>query len=341
MSYKEDLFQASQKTLPWEKLRDCNILVTGATGLIGSTIVQILLKRAEFDGFHVYAAGRNEDRANKLFEDYLSSPYYHFLKFDVRKTPEFDIDFHFIISAASSANPVLYSIDPVGVMLDNIYGVDNLLNYGIKHCIKRFLYVSSGDVYGECKESLISEECSGYSDPLNLRSCYVSAKRASETLCISYSTQYNVDTIIVRPCHTYGPNFTESDSRAYAQFLRNILNNENIVMKSSGEQMRSWCYSVDCALGIIFALFKGDNRSAYNIADDNSIFSIKEFATVMANLGGVDIVFQQASEIEKKGFNLVKTSIFDTSKLRNLGWTISGSFQEKMNSTIRECVMQK
>ena len=122
--------------------------------------------------------------------------------------------------------------------------------------------------------------------------------------------------------------------------MRNILNHENIVMKSSGEQRRSWCYSVDCALGIIFVLLKGESKSAYNIADEGSVLSIKEFASVMAILGGVDIVYQKASETEKRGFNVVKTSIFDTSKIRHLGWTISGLFQDKMEATIRERLMK-
>lgn len=335
MNYYESLIEASERNLPWDQLEGKNILVTGATGLIGSTISQILLQRAS-GHFNLYAAGRNVERARKIFRNCWHNPFFHFLQFDVTDVSSLKEEFHFIISAASSANPILYATDPVGVIRGNIYGVDNLLTYGIHHSLERFLYVSSGDVYGDCGEELISEEFSGYANPLNLRSCYISAKRAAESLCTAFVSQYDASVVIARPCHTYGPGFAEHDTRAFAQFLRNIINKENIVLKSAGDQIRSWCYVVDCAIGIIYILLLGTNGEAYNIADDNSIASIKDFATFIAEEGGVGIEYSTPTELEKSGFNLVKKSIFDVTKLKRLGWNTSGSMRDKIRATIEE-----
>jgi len=319
MTYKDDFKKAAQADIPWDKLSGKNILITGATGLIGSCIVEILMSRRNVD-YHVYASGRNELRVNSLFGEYKASPNFHFVKYDVVEPLGSDIDFHYIIAAASGANPVLYSTDPVGVMKANFEGVDHLLSYGVMHHIEKLVYISSGDIYGEGDGRAFNEDYCGYVDPLNLRSCYTSSKRASETLCISYASQYDIEVSIARPCHTYGPNFTETDTRVYAQFIRNILRGEDIVMKSTGEQVRSWCYVVDCALGVLYVLLCGQNKEAYNISDSNSIASIREMAQTIAEIGGRKVVLDIPSEVEKRGFNVVKKEILDSSKLQKLGW---------------------
>lgn len=337
MAYIDDIKAVSRTELPWEKLSGKNILVTGATGLIGSCIVEVLM---EHDGqdYHVYALGRNKGRINELFTDYVDSPYFHFLKHDVTKPLSTNIDFHFIIAAASGANPILYSTDPVGVMKANFYGVDNLLSYGVNHNLEKFVYISSGDVYGEGDGRVFTEEYSGYVDPLNLRSCYTSSKRATETLCVSYASQYGVDVCIARPCHTYGPHFTDSDTRVYAQFIRNVLKGEDIVMKSTGEQFRSWCYVVDCASGILYVLLKGVCGQAYNIADETSNVTIRELADMIAEIGEKKVIIEKASSTESIGYNQVQKSLFSTKKIESLGWTINGNMYEKMKKTIRESI---
>lgn len=337
MAYIDDIKAASAAPLPWSKLSGKNILVTGATGLIGSCVVDVLMNHEGID-YHVYASGRNEKRVKKHFANYAESPFFHFLKYDVTEPLKSDIDFHFIIAAASGANPVVYSTDPVGVMKGNFCGVDNLLSYGVKHGLEKFVYVSSGDVYGEGDGRVFTEDYSGYVNPLDLRSCYPLAKRASETLCISYAHQFGIDASIARPCHTYGPHFTESDTRVYAQFIRNVLRGEDIVMKSTGSQFRSWCYVVDCASGILFVMLKGICGQAYNIADKNSNISIKELAEVIAGIGGKKVVIDLPSDIEAKGFNLVTKSVFSTEKLEELGWSVSGDYHSKFSSTIEECI---
>lgn len=333
MAYTDSIQKAASAELPWTKLHGKNVLITGATGLIGSTIVEILMSRPTID-FNLYASGRNETRAKSLFNDYWNSDNFHFLKHDITQPLEYNIDFHFIIDAASGANPVLYSTHPVEVMKANFNGVDNLLSYGKNHNLERMVYVSSGDVYGEGDGRIFSEDYSGYVNPLNIRSCYTSSKRASETLCISYGVQYGLDLVIARPCHTYGPNFTESDTRVYAQFIRNILRGEDIVMKSSGEQFRSWCYSVDEALGILYVLLKGNRCEAYNIADDNSNITIKELAEIIARIGKKKVIIEQPDDIEKKGFNLATKSIFDTTKLKSLGWHTTNNISQNLKDTI-------
>lgn len=336
MSYYADILKiAESDDLPWDDLSGKNILITGATGLIGSCLVDILMSRKELN-YRVYAAGRNERRAKLLFSRFWDSPFFVFLSFDVCDIPDFKIDFHYIISAASGANPILYSKDPVGVMKTNFYGTDNLLNYGVNHSLKKFVFVSSGDVYGEGNGMLMKENYCGYMDPLVLRSSYGTVKRACESLCISYASQFGINVSIARPCHTYGPHFTESDSRAFAQFFRNAVHGEDIVMKSAGIQMRSWCYVVDCACGILFVLLKGKNCNAYNVADEKSILSIKAFAEMIAVAGGVNLVIDAPSDIEKKGFSVITNSMFDVTNLKNLGWRIAGSVQDKIESTLQE-----
>lgn len=333
MAYIDDIRNAASMDLPWEKLSGKNILVTGATGLIGSCIVDVLMNH-EGQDYHVYASGRNEERVSQHFLEYRKSAYFHFLKYDVTEPLQSDIDFHLIIAAASGANPVLYSKDPVGVMKGNFCGVDNLLAYGVKHNLEKFVYVSSGDVYGEGDGRVFTEDYSGYVNPLNLRSCYTSVKRATETLCVSYAHQYGLDVSIARPCHTYGPNFTENDTRVYAQFIRNVLRGEDIVIKSTGEQFRSWCYVVDCANGIMHVLLKGKNGEAYNIADEKSNITIKGLAEMIAEIGGKKILFELPSDAEKAGYNVVKKSVFSTEKLQSLGWKIQGDMFSKMSATI-------
>jgi nucleoside-diphosphate-sugar epimerase len=333
--YSEDIQKAAKNDLPWDRLRGKNILIAGATGLIGSAIVDILMAN-EYMDYTVYALGRNKDRAQRLFSNYLKTQYFHFIQHDITEPLPTLIPFHYIIQAASDANPTAYSINPVDVIKANIEGTNNLLSYGLSHDMEKLVFVSSGDVYGEGDGRVFTEDYSGYVNPLNIRSCYTSSKRATESLCIAYSYQFGLDVSIARPSHTYGPHFTESDTRVYAQFIRNILRGEDIVMKSSGEQFRSWCYVVDCALGILYITLKGANREAYNVADENSNISIRELAEMIADIGGVRVIVDLPTETELRGFNPVSKSCFDTSKLRALGWKPDSPMKENIIKTIFE-----
>jgi nucleoside-diphosphate-sugar epimerase len=335
--YKEDILHIFEQDLPWEKLSGANILVTGATGLIGGCLVETLMKNPNRD-YQVYASGRNEERARKRFKDYADDSAFHFLKYDILKPLESEISFDYIIHAASNASPNFFAQKPVEVMKSNIDGVAHLMDYGLSHGMKRFLYVSSGEVYGEGDGRVFTEDYSGYVNCATPRACYPSSKRAAETLCVSYAAEYRADVVIARPCHTYGPYFTEQDNRVYAQFIRNVLRGEDIVMKSTGEQFRSWCYVVDSISALLYILLKGENCQAYNIADAKSNISIRELAETIAEIGDREVIIDVPDADEKRGFNVVTKSVFSTEKLNALGWLAKSHIREGFEHTIAEMV---
>lgn len=333
--YELDIEKTSNLELPWQLLDGKNILVVGATGLIGSCVVDVLMHNKNAI-YHVFAGGRNKTRAEKIFKKYEDKDNFDFIEIDVTKPIEWNIDFQYIIDAASGANPKLYSTDPVGVMKANFNGVDNLLSYGKEHGLQKFVYVSSGEVYGEGNGQKFTEDYSGYVDPMQFRSCYPSSKRAAETLCVSYAHQYGIDVSVARPSHVYGPHFTESDNRVYAQFIRNVITGEDIIMKSTGAQFRSWCYVVDCASALLYILLKGKSAEAYNIADDSSNITIRQLAEMIATISGKKVLMQLPDDIEKAGYSVISKAVFDTSKLESLGWKICGTMKDKMEATIEE-----
>ena len=332
-SYQEDILQIYKQDLPWENLSGANILVTGATGLIGGSLVEVLMMNPNRD-YQVYASGRNEERAKLRFKEFADDVTFHFVKYDVLQPLQSDVHFDYIIHAASNASPNFFAKSPVEIIKSNIDGVAHLMDYGLVHGMKRFLYVSSGEVYGEGDGRVFTEDYSGYVDCAKPRSCYPSSKRVAETLCVSYAAEYGADVVIARPCHTYGPHFTEQDNRVYAQFIRNVLRGEDIVMKSTGEQFRSWCYVVDCVSALLHILLKGTNCEAYNIADAESNISIRELAETIAKYGGKKVIIDIPDADEKKGYNVVTKSVFSIEKLEALGWKPKSHIKEGIKKTI-------
>ena len=210
------------------------------------------------------------------------------------------------------------------------------MNYIVKtHNCRRILYISSSEVYGNKKdnEPYLEDEY-GYVDILDSRSCYPSSKRASETLCAAYSKEYGVDYTIARPGHVYGPTMTANDNRASSQFPRDVLAGKDIIMKSSGAQLRSYCYVLDCASAILTILLAGKNGEAYNISNKDSVVSIREMAESFAKNAGQKIVFENPSDIEKMAFNKMNNSSLNASKLESLGWKANFNLEQGVIATL-------
>lgn len=315
--YLQDVRSLFEAGLDLSPLKGCHILITGATGLIGSCLVDVLLNNPHRD-YQVYALGRNEERARQRFSCYWEEQDFHFIRHDICKPLATDIPFDYIIHAASNASPNFFKDKPVEVIKSNIMGVESLMDYGLTHDMKRMLFVSSGEIYGEGDGRQFVETDSGYVDCATPRACYPSSKRAAETLCVAYAAEYGADVVIARPCHTYGPYFTESDNRVYAQFIRNLLEGKDIVLKSRGEQHRSWLYVVDAAFALLTILLKGSKGEAYNVADELSNVSIRQLAELLATAENKKVIF----DIDEANGNTtpITQATFSTKKLAQLGW---------------------
>jgi nucleoside-diphosphate-sugar epimerase len=315
-TFQQDLEEVSIPDL--SSLEGQQILITGATGLIGSALVDLLCLYAPQYHLHIYAGCRSEQKFIARFGSQY--PFLHFIQLDVTMPVHSDIHFDVIIHAASGATPVAFSSDPVGVMKANLIGTIHLLDYGIAHQLKRFVCLSSGEVYGEGCQGKWQESDSGYVDSMSMRACYPSSKRAAETLCAAYASQYDIDTMVARMSHTYGPNFTPVDNRVYAQFIRNVLRGEDIVLKSKGEQYRSWLYVVDCVAALLYILVKGKRGEAYNVANDESNITICQLAELIAEQTGRKVVLDIPDDASQGNTTPITKAVFDTTKLESLGW---------------------
>ncbi len=322
-----------------EKLKGCSILVTGATGLIGSAVADILLvlnKECGY-GMKLYLAGRKVEGVAERFSDYEEGRDYFFVKYDATKQVTDLIAVDYIVHGASNADPAKISSEPVETMLANIMGLNGLLAAADKDKLKRVLYISSSEVYG-VNESFepYKEENLGYVDILSPRSSYPSSKRATETLCIAYAEEYKVDAVIVRPGHIYGPLFKATDNRVQVQFSTKAAKGENIVMKSKGEQLRSYTHVLDCASAILAVLIKGENRNAYNISASQAIVTIREMAEAFAAAGGVEIVFDIPTETEVKSVSVMPCAALNSDKIEKLGWKAVFDMKSGAEQTVRE-----
>lgn len=312
------------------KIQNCKILVTGGLGLICSSIVDIL-HMANLN-IKIYVADINSEYFKIRYGEYKDIEYVNYNALD-------DINFNFkvdyIIHGAGLASPELYTEKPVETMLSNFNGVLNLLKYSKENNIKRLLYISSSEVYGiKVKDNSFIEDEFGSININNIRSSYSEAKRASEVLCKSYSSEYGVETVIVRPGHIYGPTASLKDKRIASDFAFKAARGEELVTKSSGIQKRSYCYSLDCAVAILIALLNGKVGESYNIGH-NEVTTIRRMSEIIAKAGNVKLHVAEPTEMELMQFNPMNNSALDNEKIKSIGYKDTFTVEEGLTHTVK------
>ena len=293
------------------KMQGRAILITGATGLIGSYLTEFLIYMNENHalGVQIFAASSSPDKLAARFG--VSRNDLQFEVADLSRQFIFPRKYDYVIHAASPAHPAAYMNNPVGVMRVNMFGTMSVLDSAIAQN-GRMVFISSGEVYG-ASQGPFDETCMCLTDLQNVRTCYGESKRAAEVLCISHAAQYGTNVNIARPCHVYGPTITDINTRADAQFLRRAACGQNIELHSTGRQRRSWCYVADAAAGILRILLCGNAGDAYNIANPASVATILEFAQTMANIAGVGVVCSGTD-------TSAPDCILNATKLMQIGW---------------------
>jgi UDP-glucuronate decarboxylase len=338
---QQDLAGIAAASLPWDNLSNATILVTGAAGFLPAYMVETILYLNHSTlsrPTKVIALVRNLDRARERFTPHLNDPNFEIAVQNISDPLTIPATFDYIIHAASQASPVFYRTDPVGTLSANIFGTHHLLEAARQHPVKSFLFFSSREVYGIVNNhsQSIAEDQGGFLNPVDVRSCYGESKRMGETMCVAWAHQFGVPTRIVRPFHTYGPGMRLDDGRVFADFVRDILHGGPIVLNSDGSARRCFCYLADATLGFFTVLLKGENGTAYNIANPDGECSIAQLADRLAGeFQSEGITVERRVRTDQ---NYFVSSILSTTpnidKAKALGWNTTQSIEQGFRRTV-------
>jgi UDP-glucuronate decarboxylase len=260
-----------------DELRGASFLITGATGLIGSTLIRCLAALNE--GIHIIAPVRNLAKAKMLFgENFPGVDFMECNIMDIVDGAFGDVDY--IVHGAAPTASRFFVENPVET-IDTIFnGTKAVLDYARSYQVKGMVNLSSLEVYGTILDDSapVSENVQGYLDPLSVRSSYPMAKRAAENLCVAYAKEYGVHVKTARLTQTTGAGIAKDDNRIIAQFARLAAKGEDIVLHTKGDSARPYCYTIDSINAILYVLLKGTDGDAYNVANEETYISARGMA---------------------------------------------------------------
>ena len=192
-----------------------------------------------------------------------------------------------IIHAASKASPKDYLSRPIVTAEVNVFGTQRLLDYGARKKVAKFLFISSGEIYGNPDPAHVpvKETYNGNVDPMGPRSAYQESKRFAETLCRLYYDVHGLNTVVARLFHTYGPRLDLDDGRVVAEFIRRALAGEDIEIVDSNS-IRTFAYISDSVEALWRLLLVGEPwGQAYNIGSEEEI-TIMDLAKLIIKISG-------------------------------------------------------
>ncbi len=335
--YIEDVAATAALPLPWGKLQDRSILISGAGGLVGSFLSDVLMYQNDHRGLNcaVFAMGRNEAKARERFADYWDDPLFHFVRHDIN-LPYHGEKVDYILHLASNTHPMAYATDPIGTITTNVFGLYHLLEFAAAQGVERFAFASSNEIYGENRGDveLFDENYCGYINSNTMRAGYPESKRCGEALCQAYLAQKGVDVVIPRLTRSYGPTMLMSDTKAISQFIRKAIAGENIVLKSEGTQYYSYTYVADAVSGLLTVLLLGEKGQAYNIAHESSDIMLKDLACIIAGTTGKEVVFELPDATEKAGYSTATKARLTGDRIQALGWRPQYDIRSGIERTI-------
>lgn len=339
---EQDMSLIASQPLPWSELAGKVVLITGASGFLPAYMVEVLLWLNEHviveNPAKVIGLVRNGKKADERFAAFRGRSDLKLVVQNVCEPLQVDGPIDYIIHAASQASPKYYGVDPVGTLSANILGTYQLLELARLKNSQKFMFFSSGEVYGNVSGGLTNEKSYGHLDPLDVRSCYAESKRMGENMGVCWQYQFGVPFVIVRPFHTYGPGMDLSDGRVFADFVADIVARRNILMKSDGSAIRAFCYLADAIAGFFTVLFKGIPGQAYNIGNSNGEISIINLAGLLVSLfpeRKLSVLKRDMPEESSYLVSPVNRICPDISKVKGLGWEPTTGLSEGFSKTIR------
>ena len=321
------------------QFKNSSILITGATGLVGSLLTRFFLYLDNKYNYEteIYAVVRNKNKANNLYNNYATDKLNYIisdLEYDEIVAPT-KIDY--VVHAAAVTKSKLLISKPVDVIKISVNGTEKVLDLALKKKVKAVVYLSSMEVYGQPGlEKKITENDLGTIDLLNPRSCYPESKRLCENLCSAYAHQYGLDVKIARLAQTFGAGTLDSENRVFAQFAKSVIDGNNIVLHTEGKSEGNYVYTADALKAILMLLLMGKSGEAYNVVNENNHTTIKNMAlNLITNFGInnqkviIDIPNQNMGYAPDVHMRL------SGEKMRKLGWKPQFNLNEMYTKLIK------
>lgn len=303
------------------------VLVTGATGLLGSQAVKAFLccNRLYDTKIHVIAFCRCAENAQKAFGELKRRDHFDIVIGDIKQPLNIDCGVDYIMHAAGiTGNSKNHVVHPTVTINTAVLGTHNALEFAVKNNICGMVYFSSWEIYGvtDPAKDCIYEEDYGYVDLMQPRNSHKESKRLCENMCLAYNKEFNVPVSIGRIPLTFGPGVREVDNRVFAQFARSVIHKQDIVLKTTGETLRNHCYIRDALWALILLMVKGARGEAYNIVNPDTAVTIIDMAKMVAGLfkdSKVNVRIE-LDDPAKYGYNPTLKCLLNADKLQNLGW---------------------
>lgn len=336
---KEDLKYIVEYDLPYEKIKGHTVLVTGATGLIGVSLVRALLAIGDI---FVLAFVRNIEKAHRIFGHNKNL---RFIVGDIIEEINIEGDVDYIFHCASITASKIMVEKPVETLMTSLEGTKNILNLARKKSSKSVVYISSMEMYGafETTNHDIAEDDIGFIDPLKIRSNYPESKRLCENMCVAYMAEYGVPVKIARLAQTFGAGILPEENRVFAQFARSVINGNDIVLHTKGLSEGNYCYTRDCIIGILLILLKGINGEAYNVSNPETHTTIVNMAKMVAEKianGRINVIFDIPKE-NTFGYASDTKMKLNSDKLQALGWKPEIGLEESYRRMIEFMQLEK
>lgn len=343
--FKTDMeYIASAEFIPWYKLRNKTIFITGGTGLIGYYTISALLYKNITSNYNirVIALVRNMEKAKQMYSaQLLQSDNLLFYEGTLEQLPIISEHIDYIIHGASPTKSSYFVTHPVETIDSIILGSRNILLLAQKKAISGMVYLSSMEVYGENNSNDKLYECSlSQLNSNKVRNCYPISKMAVELMNLAYFHEYQVPINSLRISQTIGCFRKEKEKKIIEEIIDCVFNNKDIVLLTKGESKRTYIYIRDVVTAILVVLLQDQHGEIYNVSNEVSYMSIYEMAKLVAeNIANNEIHVN----VENKKINkFPETNCLNLSsrKLCQLGWEPSVNLEMMFRLAIRSCAIE-
>jgi nucleoside-diphosphate-sugar epimerase len=308
--------------MPWDDLAGRTVVITGATGLIGHLLACSILERnrlAAGSATEVVALVRDVAKAEGMFP----SDSVRIVRWDAMggEVPELEAA-DFIVHCASPTSSSAFLDSPVETIRTNVRGTEAMLELARAHGASLCM-TSSMEVYGAGSDEPLSEERGGELDSMNPRSSYPEAKQLSEALCAGYAHEFGTHACVARLSQTFGAGVPKGDTRVFAEFARDCIEGRDIRLLTDGSKRNMYLYTADAVTALLLLVAKGEPGKAYNVANEETLTSIREMASMVADRfghGHTKVVVDIDEEAAKR-YRPGNVVMLDTARLRALGWS--------------------